>query len=462
MFVLKLLFIQLNFYYIFHPCLSTECATGCPPSWIGDGDCDLSCNNNACGFDGNDCPDCAPGCSSQYLNNGRCDVQCNNPGCNYDNNECPRCIPLRKSQVCAGKCGYVDDGCGSSIYCGYCPCIPFSKNQVCGIYDCGLTVGDGCGGNIDCDPCPCFPFSKNQACATYDCGQTVGDGCGGNIDCDPCCVPRPVSEVCEKAICGEILQDGCGTNVQCAASNSNCCVKRNKKEICTMNTCGQVFPDGCGGTFTCEGDLCVTLTSNTELFATAYDSSICQKGGIKTFATTLSSGTCSSIHGLPAPLSLVGGCNSTNNPAFSICVPGCPDQFKELKNIWRKIQNIYYGDRILPNIEYLFDDNGCLASMEFSQGACVDIGKEAIQRLPSITNLTIAMHEINDDDLNSITVMQNKSMKDMWEAIKTLSYTGGVVVECLTQNQIQSRGDGVVRSFSFILILAGTVIANKI
>jgi hypothetical protein len=34
---------------------SSSCATGCPPSWPGDGFCDSACNNYACNFDNGDC-----------------------------------------------------------------------------------------------------------------------------------------------------------------------------------------------------------------------------------------------------------------------------------------------------------------------------------------------------------------------------------------------------------------------
>ena len=32
-----------------------NCNEGCPPSWVGDGYCDMACNVSSCNFDGGDC-----------------------------------------------------------------------------------------------------------------------------------------------------------------------------------------------------------------------------------------------------------------------------------------------------------------------------------------------------------------------------------------------------------------------
>ncbi|KAK3253810.1 hypothetical protein CYMTET_36959 [Cymbomonas tetramitiformis] len=35
--------------------ISCECSSGCRSQWLGDGECDANCDNNACGYDNGDC-----------------------------------------------------------------------------------------------------------------------------------------------------------------------------------------------------------------------------------------------------------------------------------------------------------------------------------------------------------------------------------------------------------------------
>ena len=67
---------------------SDWCSYGCDPAWIGDGNCDASCNNSECGHDSGDCGDCAPWCFNDWVGNGSCDYDCNNEECNFDDGDC--------------------------------------------------------------------------------------------------------------------------------------------------------------------------------------------------------------------------------------------------------------------------------------------------------------------------------------------------------------------------------------
>ncbi|KAJ6231946.1 hypothetical protein M0813_05308 [Anaeramoeba flamelloides] len=97
-----------------------DCQPGCPYSWIGDGFCDLTCNNSACDFDGGDCINytapsgygdtgwnhyseyqnrrnekipyasrfCFPGCLNSWLGDNYCDSTCNRLDCAFDGGDC--------------------------------------------------------------------------------------------------------------------------------------------------------------------------------------------------------------------------------------------------------------------------------------------------------------------------------------------------------------------------------------
>ena len=66
-----------------------QCAPGCKPAWLGDKECDEECDSEACGHDGGDCVGmCAPGCMHSYLSDGTCDDECDTPSCEYDGGDC--------------------------------------------------------------------------------------------------------------------------------------------------------------------------------------------------------------------------------------------------------------------------------------------------------------------------------------------------------------------------------------
>ena len=70
-----------------------RCAPNCPKTWLGDGECDPSCDTAACDHDGGDCANrppsggtslaspasvgsCAPGCQASWRGDKECDVCC--------------------------------------------------------------------------------------------------------------------------------------------------------------------------------------------------------------------------------------------------------------------------------------------------------------------------------------------------------------------------------------------------
>jgi hypothetical protein len=85
------------------------------------------------------------------------------------------CIPR---DVCnEGECGTVDAGCGATIECGECPCVPL------GCADLGVACGpavDNCNNAIDCGACPeevVTTPAPEVTCAS------LGDRCGGDGEC---------------------------------------------------------------------------------------------------------------------------------------------------------------------------------------------------------------------------------------------------------------------------------------
>ena len=94
------------------------------PSWIGDGYCDKTNNNERCQWDGGDC------CTPSLIGDGICDETNNNEWCQWDEGDC--CTP---SWIGDGYCDETnnnegcqwdgDDCCngGSHDYCNICECL---------------------------------------------------------------------------------------------------------------------------------------------------------------------------------------------------------------------------------------------------------------------------------------------------------------------------------------------------
>lgn len=205
----------------------------------------------------------------------------------------PVCQPLPASVACAGKCGFVSNGCpdglgyqcsaanggvscdgnsgescgtwgGVSNVCGKPACVPTkTAAQVCaavgGNKSCANGISDGCGGTINCGACP-----SDQIC-----GLTQADVCGTPVTT---CTPIPQATACAGK-CG-VVSDGCGSggSYNCNGSNggvtctapefcgsangqTNQCVS--PVVTCTPKTCAQLghscgtASDGCGKALNC-------------------------------------------------------------------------------------------------------------------------------------------------------------------------------------------------------------------
>lgn len=128
-----------------------------------------------CGGPPVDCDSLGVSCGSVEIPGGT--LACGDGGgCACVGGHCAdECVPA----TCEGRCGSVGDGCGGTLDCGSCGCIP--TTPFCSEAQCGV-VTDGCGGSIDCGAC-CEP---RTACVPGECGPT-SDGCGGVLDCGDCC-----------------------------------------------------------------------------------------------------------------------------------------------------------------------------------------------------------------------------------------------------------------------------------
>ncbi len=101
----------------------------------------------------------------------------------------PNACGCTPTVTCDGKCGSVDDGCGTAMDCGGCPagqtcggggvpnvcgsgCVPLTCAARCG------PLKDGCGNVLGCGGCP-----DNFDCVANQCGN-------GNYFCYPNLIPE--------------------------------------------------------------------------------------------------------------------------------------------------------------------------------------------------------------------------------------------------------------------------------
>ena len=77
-----------------------SCSNGCNIDVWNDGICETypngtiydPCATIVCSFKGGLCGDCAAGCFDSEIGNGHCDLNCNNPDCQYEGGDC-QCNP---------------------------------------------------------------------------------------------------------------------------------------------------------------------------------------------------------------------------------------------------------------------------------------------------------------------------------------------------------------------------------
>eukprot|EP00736_Rhodelphis_marinus_P013404 Rmarinus@m.19640 len=147
----------------------SNCAPGCPLSWVGDDICDDSCYQSAaCDYDDGDCDDvvsssyCSPACPYSFLGDSSCDPGCYVADCYYDYGDCDAV------SFCSTGCPetFIGDGVCSSF---------------CNTASCSSDGGDCAGVLPDnyCAPSCAWSFVGDgvcdQACQVFECFNDLTD-----------------------------------------------------------------------------------------------------------------------------------------------------------------------------------------------------------------------------------------------------------------------------------------------
>ena len=200
-----------------------ECeATGCGIHKLGNEECDLDCNNFECGFDLADCGYCAEGCMVHMLGNGVCDPECNTKSCRYDHNDCGWCAEGcfkedLNSSTCKPECNNQD--CEFQLYrCSSDPC--FSRGCTLEMRNSGVCYPE-CN-NSECnyaeEACFCGPNCSFEKLSNSVCDQECNSvGCdfdnGYCRECSPGCL--------EKNLGDSVCQGNCN-NPNCMYDKGDC------------------------------------------------------------------------------------------------------------------------------------------------------------------------------------------------------------------------------------------------
>jgi len=241
--------------------------------------------------------DCASGCPSSYLGDGECDSACNVYACNYDNGDCDTNLNS-EGEYCSYSSECDSSWCSNNVCCdsGYTCCdddLDCSTGYVCGInyyceydYDSYDSETAGC----DFDSCPeswladgtCDSSCNNLACNydNGDCGRNSnGESCSENEDC--------TSGWCDSEIC-------CAYDEWCCTYDSDCGSTDDK---CIDNYCQYQSEDcavGCPDSYLADG-YCDTACN---VYECNYDNGDC---GTTTTTTSTPSYAPSTYTNLYAP-----------------------------------------------------------------------------------------------------------------------------------------------------------------
>lgn len=180
---------------------------------LGNGVCDMYCNNIHCSFDDGDClqEECESGCEISKINDGSCQSECNVENCNFDGDDCIEestcdtvCQDVQGNRVCNDECN--TSGCewdGGDCLCSS-ECTPdllgiedpVCEGSPCNVESCSWHAGkcgvcsSGCFQDM-LDNDTCEEICRVQACG-YDNGKcsTCSSGCSTAIqgNCEPECM----------------------------------------------------------------------------------------------------------------------------------------------------------------------------------------------------------------------------------------------------------------------------------
>eukprot|EP01050_Picozoa_sp_SAG11_P009066 SAG11_NODE_831_length_6955_cov_5.280776_2_plen_703_part_00 len=207
--------------YYLHNVTNEICAPRydlCPPTSVGDMECNPGCDNTLCGYDGGDCcQQHMPLCdAASMLNDTACNDECNNEFCRYDGGDCvfctgdavDRCYP---QWIGDGQCSPVcyNDACSYDAGdCGSCPaeCVATLGDGVCNeeCYDLCPEEQSDCPHCDGHDSCPLFYIANGRcdsACYNVECDW---DTQGTDSDCYFCgaaCVAVMGNGVCNPECC---------------------------------------------------------------------------------------------------------------------------------------------------------------------------------------------------------------------------------------------------------------------
>ncbi len=270
-----------------------------------------------------------------------CDEACG-PGYYCDAGVCrSSCTPSTCSSL-GYDCGWQDDGCGGSIYCGSCSgtcdggtCCQHWHSQECDggtvvFYDsCGNqhsshTCSSGvCYDGMCCTPNTCPP----NECTVIDAGCGLGyDVCYGPCDYGDCFFGACPD--CQPGTCSSLgydcgwQDDGCGGSIYCGSCSSGyyCdggeCVQECVPNCQWESECDEYAPDGCGG-------FCSRDTEGNNCGASQCNS--CSDGVCRWCPDTPNPGCCD----VPGGQQCVdmrsdehcGSCGNSCGPEETCCIP---------------------------------------------------------------------------------------------------------------------------------------------
>ncbi len=307
------------------------------------------------------------------------------------------CMPASAASVCAGKCGFVQDGCGG----GY-VCTGSNGGLTCDA-NAGLTCGGG-GVLNQCGKPACIPKTTLQACpgsGSYkSCGK-VSNGCGELIDCQGClqgqscglttpnlcgdipsCQPIAVTTACASK-CGTVA-DGCGGTYSCGSGNGGvvcsggeyCGANQANKcgspvVTCTPKTCAQLghscglASDGCGHVINCWPGC---AASSTTCSGSCSSGSACLSSA--SGAQSCVVGTPACVGSLCSSVPTTCAANSPTRLTGTVRTPGMLSGTSYINQLPIPNALIYIPAQLTSNLPDIFE--GVSASNSLSCGRCAD------------------------------------------------------------------------------------------